>query len=274
MFTELSSTGNPKIKELLLLAKKSKERRESGLFVVEGVREIRAAVMGGYRVHSIFFAPSIAGEERIEEIPARHYYLLTKELYSKIAYRAGTEGVVAIIEQKRAALSDIKLSPAALIVVLEGVEKPGNLGAVIRSADGVNADAVIVCDPLTDVYNPNVIRSSLGGVFTRIVCIADSEDTYKWLKEKHIQIYTAELQASEWYYNCDFTGASAIVLGSEADGLKPFWRERADRRLKIPMYGEADSLNLSVSAAVICYEALRQRAGRENLRAGENLSKE
>jgi len=255
----LSSASNPKIKELLLLKEKSKERRESALFVVEGVREVSAVIRAGYDIESLFFLPGSEGEDLAQTIAAKHVFSLTQSLYAKVAYRGGTEGIIAIVKYKEKKLNDIKLSKNPLIIVLESVEKPGNLGAVIRTADGVNADAVIVCDPLTDIFNPNIIRSSLGGVFTRSVCACSSQEAYMWLNKNNIRIFTTELQASKWYYDSDLSGASAIVMGSESTGLNSFWRERADERIRIPMCGDIDSLNVSVSTAVICYEALRQR---------------
>jgi len=255
----LSSSKNPKIKELLLLSEKSKERRERALFVVEGKREIEAALSAGYKIYELFLCTGLSNILNSQEsaslekqYPAEKYYSLTEEVYSKVAYRGGTEGVIAIFRYKAHTLKDISLSSNPLIIVLESVEKPGNLGAVLRTADAANADAVIVCDPLTDLFNPNIIRSSIGGIFTNKVCVSSSEETYKWLTED-----------AELYYNCDMSEASAVVMGTESLGLKPFWRERAHHRIKIPMLGSIDSLNVSVSAAVICFEALRQREFRK-----------
>ena len=146
-----------------------------------------------------------------------------------------------------------------LVVVLESVEKPGNLGAVLRSADAAGVDAVIICDPLTDLYNPNLIRSSIGGIFTVQTAAATSQEAIGWLKDRGIKIYTAQLQDSEWYYDTDMTGGTAIVMGTEATGLTDVWREAADAHIKIPMLGKLDSLNVSVSAAILMYEAVRQR---------------
>jgi TrmH family RNA methyltransferase len=266
----LSSAKNPKIKEILLLSEKSKERRERALFVVEGKREIEAALIAGYKIYELFLCTGLSNILNSQEsaslekqYPAEKNYTLTEEVYSKVAYRGGTEGVIAIFRYKTHTLKDISLSSNPLIIVLESVEKPGNLGAVLRTADAANADAVIVCDPLTDLFNPNIIRSSIGGVFTNKVCISSSEETYKWLTDNNIKIFAAQLQDAELYYNCDMSGASAVVMGTESLGLKPFWRERAHHRIKIPMLGSIDSLNVSVSAAVICFEALRQREFRK-----------
>ena len=187
----------------------------------------------------------------IVELPAR--------LYEKIAYRGGTEGIMAEAEYRDRTLESLILGENPLIAVLESVEKPGNLGAVLRSADAAGADAVIICDPLTDLYNPNLIRASIGAVFSRQVVTASSEDTIRWLKSHNIQILTAQLQDSEWYYDTDMRKGTAIVLGTEATGLSDTWRNAADEHIRIPMLGHLDSLNVSVSAAILLYEAVRQR---------------
>ncbi len=180
-------------------------------------------------------------------------------VYERIAYRGSTEGIVAVIRSRELALSDLQLPASPLIVVLESVEKPGNLGAVLRSADAAGADAVLVCDPLTDLWNPNLIRASVGAVFT-VPCVAcSSEAAIAFLRARGIRILTAQLQDSSLYYDCDMTGGTAIVMGTEATGLTPVWREAADAHIRIPMLGRLDSLNVSVSAAILLFEAVRQR---------------
>ncbi|MGN0189320.1 MAG: RNA methyltransferase, partial [Candidatus Cryptobacteroides sp.] len=169
------------------------------------------------------------------------------------------EGIIALAVWRQMRLEDIKLGKDPLVVVLEAVEKPGNLGAVLRSADAAGADAVLVCDPMTDLFNPNLIRSSTGTVFSRQVVATTSEEAIKWLKDKGIKIYTAQLQDSRLYYDTDMTGGTAIVMGTEATGLTDIWRKAADAHIRIPMLGQADSLNVSVSAAILLFEALRQR---------------
>ncbi len=255
---ELSSAQNPKIKELLLLKEKSKIRSEKSLFIVEGKREISAALNAGYKIVELFFASNIIAQEDID-IEAPRVYSLTAALYTKVAYRESTEGLIAVFKYKISLFSDITLSKTPLIIVLESVEKPGNLGAILRTADAVKANAVIVCDPLADIYNPNTIRSSLGGAFTNNIITCSNEEAFNWLSVNNINILTAQLQDSEYYYNSDMSKPLAIVMGSEAQGLTDFWRERAHQRIKIPMLGKLDSLNVSVSAAILCYEALRQR---------------
>jgi TrmH family RNA methyltransferase len=256
---QISSFRNPKIKDLILLGEKSRERRERGLFIVEGRREILNAAGAGFEIDEIYFSPDIFNPSGLAEFKAARYYSLTRELYAKVAYREGTEGIIALFRQKERGLNQITLSSNPLVIVLESVEKPGNLGAVIRTADAAGADAVIICDPQTDIFNPNVIRSSIGGLFTMNVIACSSVEAYEWLKRNNIKIYTAELQAAQWYHKTDMSGPVALVMGTESDGLKPFWRERADFRVKIPMSGKLDSLNVSVSAAIICFEAIRQR---------------
>ena len=263
----VTSAQNPKIKELLALQEKSKLRREKGLFVVEGRRELEHCLNAGYRARTLFVCGEIIAAEELEHIVGLaekntdrlNIIQLPYHLYEKVAYRGGTEGVIAIVEVRSRGLEDLKLSGEPLVVVLEGVEKPGNLGAILRSVDAAGADAMIICDPLTDLYNPNLIRSSIGAVFTRQVATASSEEAIVWLKERGIKILTAQLQDSEWYYNTPMTEGTALVMGTEATGLTDIWRKAADAHIKIPMMGELDSLNVSVSTAILLFEAVRQR---------------
>ena len=187
------------------------------------------------------------------------FFHLTKELYEKVAYRGGTEGIIAEVRARNLKLEDLALPENPLVMVLEGVEKPGNLGAVLRSADAAGADAVLVCDPLTDLWNPNLIRASIGAVFTVPVVCCSSDEAIAYLKSRGIRILTAQLQDSSAYYDTDMTCGTAIVMGTEATGLTPVWREAADAHILIPMRGRLDSLNVSVSAAILLYEAVRQR---------------
>lgn len=194
---------------------------------------------------------------------------ISKEIYQKVAYREGTEGIIAEVRAKEKRLEDLKLKENPLVVVLESVEKPGNLGAVLRSADAAGADAVLICDPLTDLYNPNLIRASIGAVFT-VPCVAcSSAEAISWLKLHGVQILTAQLQDSEWYYDTDMERGTAIVIGTEATGLTQAWRDAADAHIKIPMLGALDSLNASVSAAILLFEAVRQRECKS--RSGEQV---
>ena len=276
MKTEIiTSAQNPKVRNLLLLQEKSKARREQGLFVVEGRRELEHCLEAGFTVRTVFVCPALAGEETLSSAslrdpvranapervpsPAPLAIEIPESLYRKVAYRDSTEGIIAEVEARERSLEDLKLRENPLIVVLESVEKPGNLGAVLRSADAAGADAVIVCDPLTDLYNPNLIRASLGGVFTVPTVCASSAETIAWLRARGIRILTAQLQDSSWYYDTDMTGGTALIMGTESTGLTNIWREAADAHIKIPMLGRLDSLNVSVSAAILLFEAVRQR---------------
>ena len=256
---KITSARNERIRQVLELQEKSRTRRALGLFVVEGRRELEHCLEAGYELDSVFWCPEILPElpqELIGDVPVSE---LTAELYGRIAYRGGTEGLVARVKARPHTLEDLTLKDNPLIVVLESVEKPGNLGAVFRSADAAGADAVIICDPLTDLYNPNLIRSSIGGVFTVQSAVCDSASAISWLKARGMKILTAQLQDSSWYYDVDMKGATAIVIGTEATGLTEQWREAADAHIRIPMLGALDSLNASVSAAILLFEAVRQR---------------
>lgn len=263
----ITSTQNPKIKDLTLLLEKSKERRQKGLFAVEGIREISNCAAGGFTASALFYCPEIISERDLMELRCtlslteRALIPVAPNVYQKIAYRGTTEGAVALFKSRDRRLEDIVLqdNKAPLVLVLESVEKPGNLGAILRTADAAGVDAVIVCDPLTDLYNPNLIRASISGVFTLQIATATSQEAAKWLRERSFNILTAQLQDSKPYYDIDMTVATAIVFGTEADGLSDFWREQSNAKILIPMLGKLDSLNVSVSAAVLCYEAVRQR---------------
>ena len=276
----ISSTQNPKIKRLLALQQKSSERRKAGLFVVEGCREVEHCLEAGYEVESLFVSeefhsscvPSVASGKPSAvasgqrsstlftgEAPCSSLYTVTPKVYEHIAYRGSTEGIVAIVKARHFTLDNLQLGPAPLIVVLESVEKPGNLGAILRSADAAGADAVIVCDPLTDLYNPNLIRSSIGAVFTVPTVACTSEACIAFLKARGIQILTAQLQDSLPYYDTPMTIPTALVMGTESTGLTQQWRQAATAHIRIPMLGRLDSLNVSVSTAILLYEAVRQR---------------
>lgn len=257
----ITSTQNPKVKLLTALQQKSQERRKAGLFVVEGRRELMHCLEAGFEVDTVFLCPAVeGGTEPMPTLPADvRRYEVSSEVYEKIAYRGSTEGVIAEVCARQLSLSDLKLPESPLVVVLERVEKPGNLGAILRSADASGVNAVVVCDPLTDLYNPNLIRSSVGAVFS-VPCVAcTSAECIYFLKRKGVQILTAQLQDSSLYYDTDMRRPTAIVMGTEATGLTPQWRQAADAHIRIPMLGRVDSLNVSVSAAILMFEAVRQR---------------
>ena len=254
----ISSAQNPKVKRLLELQQKSSERRKHGLFVVEGRREVERCIQKSYQIDSLFWCPEIFGAEEPAANGAR-VFEVSATIYNKVAYRGGTEGIIAEVKTREHTLQDLRLPDSPLIVVLERVEKPGNLGAILRSADAAGADAVIACDPLTDLYNPNLIRSSTGAFFS-VPCVAcTSAECIAFLKQHAIRILTAQLQDSSLYYDTDMRQPTAIVMGTEATGLTDQWRQAADAHIRIPMLGITDSLNVSVSAAILLYEAVRQR---------------
>ena len=252
----ITSVQNARIKHVVALQQKSALRREEGRFVVEGQREIEHCIACGYEIVELFVLDSL---NYTGNIPAT---LVTSQVYEKMAYRGSTEGIIAVVKAKRHDLSDLSTLTAnhsPLIIVLESVEKPGNLGAILRTAEAANVDAVIVCDPLTDLYNPNLIRASIGGVFSVPTVVCDSKACITFLKERGIRILTAQLQDSYEYYDYDMRRATAIVMGTESTGLTDQWREAADAHIRIPMLGRLDSLNVSVSAAILMFEAVRQR---------------
>ena len=264
----ISSTQNPKIKRLLALQEKSSERRKSGLFVVEGRRELQHCIEAGYEIESVFVELKNEESRFTLHSSLKNIFTVSPHVYERIAYRGSTEGIIAIVKARHFTLEDIScaaLPPTggagrgALFIVLESVEKPGNLGAVLRSADAAGATAVIVCDPLTDLYNPNLIRASIGACFTVPTVACSSEDCIRFLKAHGVQILTAQLQDSHLYYDTDMTGPTAIVMGTESTGLTDQWRQAADAHIRIPMLGRLDSLNVSVSAAILLFEAVRQR---------------
>ena len=271
---EITSAQNPKIRNLLLLQEKAAARREQGLFVVEGRRELQHCLEAGYKLHSLFWCPELLRADALESLLPTHSdpschserseesprcIALPAALYRKIAYRESTEGILAEVESRPHGLDSLHVGDRPLIVVLESVEKPGNLGAVLRSADAAGADAVILSDPLTDLYNPNLIRASIGAIFTVPVATAMSSQVIDWLKARDIQILTAQLQDSAPYYDVDMTRGTALVMGTESTGLTDQWRRAADAHIRIPMLGRLDSLNVSVSASILLYEAVRQR---------------
>lgn len=263
----ITSAQNQKIKALLQLQQKSACRREQGLFVVEGRRELMHCLSKGYQADTMFVCNEIMTAEEeydklLKALPSCKTIYVSAYVYERIAYRGGTEGIVATIRMKQHGLDTLPAPSqghAPLYVVLESVEKPGNLGAILRSADAAGVDAVIVCDPLTDLYNPNLIRSSLGGIFSVPTIVCNSTECIQYFKDKGIRILTAQLQDSSLYYDTDMTLPTAIVMGTEATGLTDRWREAADAHIRIPMLGILDSLNVSVSAAILMFEAVRQR---------------
>jgi TrmH family RNA methyltransferase len=262
---KISSSQNPKIKNLKRLEKAS-ERKEQNLFLIEGLREAVLAHRAGYEIQEVFICTPLLKESKeypLKEIrnpqSAIHNFEITEEIYSSLAYRDSTEGVIATAVPKSHALENLLLDSNSLILVIESVEKPGNLGAMLRTCDAAGVDAVIICDAKTDLYNANVIRASIGTVFTNQIAICETNKAIAFLKGKGIATFAAELGATKFHYEPDFTKGTALVVGAEATGLSQEWMNASSEKIKIPMKGEIDSLNVSVSAAVLLYEAVRQR---------------
>lgn len=263
----ITSPHNPKIKDLVHL-QKARVRREQGLIIVEGRREIELAIKSGQRIEQLFYCPDFfSSDEGFNFIGATSGEIISKyqgqpvapAVFSKLAYKENPDGWLATFAAPALSLDGIKLSACPLVVVLEAVEKPGNLGAILRTAYAAGVEAVIVADPLTDIYNPNVIRASQGHVFTVPLVAAPREEVLAWLKEKKLEILSAALPAEKLYTEADLKKPTALVLGTEADGLSDFWLDSSNLLIKIPMRAGIDSLNLSVSAGIILYEAQRQR---------------
>jgi TrmH family RNA methyltransferase len=262
----ITSTANPRVKAAARLRGR-RERDKEGLTLIDGVRETMRAMSGGAVIREVFVVTELLVEpeargllERLgeESIPVIE---LRREAFEKLAYGDRLDGVVAVAEAPLRTLDDLVLPPEPLIAVVEGVEKPGNLGAILRTADGAGLNAVIVAESATDLFNPNIIRASLGAVFAVPVSVASSGDVLAWLRKREIAIVAARVDGSIDYADADYRGAVAIALGSEARGLSDAWGELARASVRVPMLGVADSLNVSATAAVLFYEALRQRRG-------------
>jgi TrmH family RNA methyltransferase len=263
---KITSLQNPKIKNLKKLEKAS-ERREQNLVLIEGLRETVLAQRAGYEITALFICEEILKEDETYNLKALtkassgiSLYHISKEVYDSIAYRETTEGIVATARPISHSLTNIKLGSNPLVLVIEGVEKPGNLGAMLRTCDAAGVDAVIICDGKTDIYNPNVLRSSLGTAFTQQIIVCETPEAIAFLKKNSIRMFAAELTAASVYCSENFKQPAAVIVGTEAAGLSPAWVQAADSCIKIPMMGQIDSLNVSVSAAVLLFEAVRQRS--------------
>jgi len=258
---QISSVSNPKIKALIKL-EKSGHRAELGLFTVEGKKEILLCAEAGYHIIALYYCPEIVNDNSLIQntlFKGVELIEISIAVFEKIAYRESRDGYFAVAKTNYKTLAELQLSKTPLIVILEAVEKPGNLGAILRSADAAKVDAVIVCDKKTDIFNPNAIRSSLGCIFTNQVVCCSNDECLKWLKVEGIHTYAAALTATEFYHEQDFNKPTALVFGTEADGLTDFWLNKADKQIKIPMRGKIDSLNVSGSCAIMMFEVGRQR---------------
>lgn len=257
---QLTSLQNPYIKSLVLLQEKSKARKQSGHFLIEGQREILLAIKGGFQVKTILFLPELCSENQAKAL-SKHAELImiNHEIYQKLAYRDTTEGVIGVANTKTTELQDLKLTKNPLILIAEAPEKPGNIGALLRTADAANLDAVIIANPKSDLFSPNIVRSSVGGLFTNQIAIASTTAIIDFLKQNNIAIFCATLQDANPYYSNDYTQPTAIVVGTEDSGLSQEWRDAATQNTIIPMQGDIDSMNVSVAAAILIFEAKRQR---------------
>jgi RNA methyltransferase, TrmH family len=260
----ISSIQNPEIKNILLLQEKPRERKSQNLMVIEGVSEIRLALASGFTIASLFYCREFIRDKDLQALISQtvtsfEMAEVTPEVYNRMAYRKDYGGMIALASAKRLLFRDIKPGNCPLLLVLETVEKPGNLGAILRTADAAGLDAVIICDPQTDIYNPNAIRSSIGCIFTVPVVTSTTEHTISWLRSNKITMFATALTATRYYHEEQYRNPCAIIMGSESSGLSQKWLDEADYLIKIPMRGKIDSMNVSVSAAVVIFEALRQR---------------
>ena len=262
---KISSLQNPRVKQLVKLRDR-RPRDEAGVFLVEGYREIRRALEKGVKLDELYFAPDwFLGENEpalLDQARAAGAQLfeLSKEAFAKVAYRERPDGLLAVAPQWKRKLDDLPLGAAPFLLVVEAIEKPGNLGTILRSADAAGVDAVIVCDPVTDIFNPNVVRSSTGVLFSVPVVIAGGEPVRSWLRQRGIRSVATTPAASALYTDTDLRGALAIIMGSEQYGLSDYWLKESDAQVRIPMAGQADSLNVAMATIITLFEAVRQRA--------------
>ncbi len=255
---DITSTQNPRVKHIVRLRDDKRTRTDEGVMLVEGFDEIQLAISAGHTPRTLLSAPELAS--RHLTVPAGESLTLSRAVFEKISYRENPDGWLAIFPIPRSTFAGLKLSDSPLIVVVEAIEKPGNLGAILRTADAAGVDAVLVCDARVDVWNPNVVRASRGAVFSVPIVECDNASALEWLKGEAIRIVAASPSAEEVYSNINMRESAAIVVGTEDEGLSDFWLTNANIKAKIPMMGKVNSLNVSVSAALILYEAVRQRA--------------
>ena len=261
MYKKIDSAQNSLIKQCLVLLDKSRERRKQGVFLVEGQREIQLAIEGGYEIQTLFFCESLFLNNMSQFATATTQIIeISLEVYQKLAYRKTTEGVLAIVKTKELSLNKLEFkSKNPLILIAEAPEKPGNIGALLRSADAANLDGFIIANPKTDLYNPNIIRSSVGCLFTNNIATGSTQEIIDFLNQHNIQLFSAILQESKPYHSQDFTKPTAIAVGTEATGLSELWRTQSYQNIHIPMQGAIDSMNVSVAAGILIFEAKRQR---------------
>jgi len=260
----ITSVQNPRVKTAARLRERS-GRDEQGRIIIDGVREIGRALVASVKVVELFYLPELCRDEEHQRVLAAarragaELIEVTRHVMEKLAYGQRTEGIVAVALPPERKLHELHLPADALVAIVEGVEKPGNLGAIVRTADAAGVAAVLVASGGTDLFNPSAIRASLGAVFTVPVCAAPSGEIFTWLVQEGYRIFTARVDGAVEYTAADLRGRAAIALGSEAHGLSPLWSGEHVTAIRLPMLGNVDSLNLSATAAVLFYEALRQR---------------
>jgi TrmH family RNA methyltransferase len=254
----ITSLQNPRVKHIVKLRDDKRQRRADGLMLVEGYDEIRLALWAGYRPRTLLSAPELVTRQ-IEGVAAENI-TVNRAVFERMSYRENPDGWLAVFPIPRILLTDLKLSEVPVVVVAESIEKPGNLGAILRTADAAHVDALLVCDPRVDLWNPNVVRASRGAVFSVPVVECDNAAALEWLKTKGIRVLAATPSAETIYSDVNLRGPVAIAVGTEDEGLTDFWISKADVKVKIPMLGKINSLNVSVSTALMVYEALRQRS--------------
>jgi len=255
---EITSLQNPRVKHIVKLRDEKKQRERDGLMLVEGYDEIQLALSAGHTPQTILFATEILSRQ-MDDLNTENI-AVNRAVFERMSYRENPDGWLAVFPIPRASLDDLTLSESPLVIVAESIEKPGNLGAILRTADAAGVEAVIVCDPRVDAYSPNVVRASRGAVFTVPVVETKSTQACVFLQRLGIRILAASPSAEEQYTNQDLRGALAIAVGTESEGLSNFWLSQADLTVKIPMIGKVNSLNVSTATALIVYEALRQRS--------------
>ena len=262
---DIESTRNPRVKHVVRLRKRS-FRTEQGVLLIEGYRELRRAIDHGVKPVDVYFCPTLyLGENENSllyecEAGGARLFVCSKAAFEKMAYRDRPDGLLAIAPAVKNRLDELNLPENPLLLVAERIEKPGNLGTMLRTADAAGADAVVVCDPCTDINNPNVVRASIGTLFSVPAAEASSEETIAWLRAHGIQIVSATPHSTKNYTEADLSKPTAIVVGAEQFGLTETWRGQADVEVRIPMLGSADSLNVSAAATILLYEAVRQRS--------------
>ncbi|WP_255572985.1 TrmH family RNA methyltransferase [Hanstruepera marina] len=259
---QIQSIQNPFIKKLVQLKEKSRDRKKTRKFIIEGKRELSLAIKSGYDIETILFYPELFSTTEAKSLSQNGIAIIeiSFEVFQKLAHRDTTEGVLAVAKTKEHSINNLSfISKNPLILVAEAPEKPGNIGALLRTADAANLDAVIIANPKTDLYNPNIIRSSVGCIFTNQIATGTTSEIIQFLKSNNISIYCAALQASVNYHTQNYTKPSAIVVGTEATGLSQEWRDASNQNIIIPMQGEIDSMNVSVAAGILIFEAKRQR---------------